>query len=321
MPVDRASGPSRDEATLALRALEASLLTHPAVRDCAAVRRARPDGSTSVVAYVVPEGRPTLDAIRQHAVERGSPLLPDRLVRISSLPLLDDGRVDSSALLALPVLDEATLDRVRHAAADGRLDSELVVGWDVVPPEPLRVSDILSANTTSAGRTASDPRAAEPSGPPSLSIGPAVAWPENPPRRLGDLLVRAATRCPDHTLTFLDGGAEQVMTYRDLLAQAERTMAGLRAAGMKRGDTVIFQFDRNADFILAFWACLLGGFVPAPISVPPVSDAGAPATLKLKNAWELLGHPVVLTQAEREQNSKMMSCCSRAKGARLVLAL
>jgi len=117
-----------------------------------------------------------------------------------------------------------------------------------------------------------------------------------PPRHLAALLARAADQQPAHGVTCIEQDGEHVLTYPELRSRAERIMAGLRAAGLLPGDTVIFQFDRNPDFIAAFWGCELGGFVPAPISVPTVLDPSGPAATKLKNVWRLLAGPPVLTR-------------------------
>lgn len=58
---------------------------------------------------------------------------------------------------------------------------------------------------------------------------------------------------------------------------------------------MIFQFDSNQDFITAFWACTLGGFVPVPISTAPIYEPSNSIVKKLHNAWQLLGQPIVLT--------------------------
>lgn len=65
--------------------------------------------------------------------------------------------------------------------------------------------------------------------------------------------------------------------------------------GLKPGDKLLFQLEQNQDFIPAFWGCVLGGFVPVPISIPPTYDEVNSTIGKLHNAWQLLDRPFVLT--------------------------
>lgn len=88
-----------------------------------------------------------------------------------------------------------------------------------------------------------------------------------------------------------------MQTYPELLADAARILAGLRSLGLAPGAPVIFQLDRADEFIPAFWACALGGFLPAPVSVSPTYEKAHSALEKLRNTWELLGRPVALVGA------------------------
>lgn len=110
------------------------------------------------------------------------------------------------------------------------------------------------------------------------------------PATLPEALARAAGRI---TCIRQDGGTV-THSYADLCQQAERVLAGLRQLGLAPGDPVILHLDDNADYLTAFWACVLGGFVAAPLS--PASRPG-PATARLRTAWELCGHPPVIVGA------------------------
>jgi acyl-CoA synthetase (AMP-forming)/AMP-acid ligase II/thioesterase domain-containing protein/NAD(P)-dependent dehydrogenase (short-subunit alcohol dehydrogenase family) len=112
---------------------------------------------------------------------------------------------------------------------------------------------------------------------------------------LAATLKRAAARSPDKGIRYIRADeTERVQLYPELVAEASCILAGLRAGGMKPGDKAIFQFHLNEDFVPAFWACILGGFVPVPISIPPGYDEPHNLLAKLENAWGMLDHPVVL---------------------------
>ncbi len=70
----------------------------------------------------------------------------------------------------------------------------------------------------------------------------------------------------------------------------------MRKLGLKPQDKVIFQLDLNQDIIPAFWGCILGGFIPLIIAVPPTYDESNSALAKLVQAWKLLDKPLILTR-------------------------
>jgi acyl-CoA synthetase (AMP-forming)/AMP-acid ligase II/thioesterase domain-containing protein/NADP-dependent 3-hydroxy acid dehydrogenase YdfG/acyl carrier protein len=115
------------------------------------------------------------------------------------------------------------------------------------------------------------------------------------PQTLAAALVRTAELHPLHGVGYIQGPAPwEIRTYPALLAEAARILGGLRAAGLTPGAPVLFQFTDNSDFIPAFWACALGGFVPVPLSaVRDDTEAAAPVR-RLLGAWEMLGRPVTL---------------------------
>ncbi|HZP60392.1 MAG TPA: AMP-binding protein, partial [Opitutaceae bacterium] len=112
---------------------------------------------------------------------------------------------------------------------------------------------------------------------------------------LAAILKRAAECSPDKGVRYIRAdGTERVQSYPEIVAEASRILAGLRDGGLKAGDKAIFQFHHNEDFVPAFWACMMGGFVPVPISIPPGYDEPHGILAKLENAWVMLDRPVVL---------------------------
>ncbi|HTE44131.1 MAG TPA: AMP-binding protein, partial [Gemmatimonadaceae bacterium] len=295
-----------------VRALEARLLEHAGVLDCAVLRRADQSGDAVVVAYVVSSATITINDLRAFATTgdaADTALLPDMIVRVSGIPLTDAGVADERLLSELSVIDAGAIERYRSAlrATTGVAAADVVSEWSVPNEEALRVDELVpgwSASAVSApanravkqsSRTTLDPNAA-----PSMSVGVPIVWDAESPKQLSDLLARAASRFPTHGVTCIEHDGEYTIAYPELKERAERIMAGLRAAGIQPRDIVIFQFDRNPDFVAAFWGCILGGFVPAPISVSLMGDPSSPAATKLRNAWHLLGCPFVLTTAALE---------------------
>ncbi|MFD9974080.1 AMP-binding protein [Streptomyces sp. NPDC059017] len=109
---------------------------------------------------------------------------------------------------------------------------------------------------------------------------------------LGEALCRAAVSGAPEGLRFIgaDGG-ETHRTYAELLDEAARLLAGIRAAGVSPAELVLLQIADTPDLVAAFWACVLGGFVPVLVGA---GDTEA-APLLLDSVWTRYGRPPAIT--------------------------
>lgn len=72
----------------------------------------------------------------------------------------------------------------------------------------------------------------------------------------------------DREILFIDGqDAESRLTFADLWRRATSLLGALQATGMQRSDELVIFSARNEDFVIAFWAAILGGIVPVPVAV------------------------------------------------------
>jgi long-chain acyl-CoA synthetase len=62
-----------------------------------------------------------------------------------------------------------------------------------------------------------------------------------------------------------DGFRSRAHTYKDVGRAARGFAARLHDAGLRKGDTVVFFCENRAEWIVAFWGCLLLGIVVVPI--------------------------------------------------------
>ncbi|TAL41163.1 MAG: hypothetical protein EPN89_19380, partial [Methylovulum sp.] len=86
-----------------------------------------------------------------------------------------------------------------------------------------------------------------------------------PEGNLGHLLLRAAET--DCGIVFVrDKRQENRYSYQTLAAHARRRLGALRGLGLKRGDPVMLMFRESHDFVVSFWAAVLGGMIPAPLA-------------------------------------------------------
>lgn len=107
-------------------------------------------------------------------------------------------------------------------------------------------------------------------------------------------LDRAAAR--QHGITFVEArGEEEYLPYRDLRKEACSLLASLQSAGVAPGDEVVFQLGTNRDFLISFWACLLGGLIPVPLAVGTNDEHRRKVFL----VWTTLNWPFLLCESAK----------------------
>ncbi|QKW35615.1 SDR family NAD(P)-dependent oxidoreductase [Actinomadura sp. NAK00032] len=183
----------------------------------------------------------------------------------------------------------AALDGIAAAAraVPGVADAAAVVRRGVRPAAPA-----APAPPAPPARAA----APVPDRPPADLDGGPPAVPDGAPRTLQEALREAARLAPGKGTVYIRQGREDDwQSYPELLREAERVLAGLRAAGLRPGDAALFAFADNRAYITAFWGCVLGGFLPTPVAVAPTYQRPNEPNRKLRNAWKLLGRPVLVT--------------------------
>ncbi|WP_165864189.1 SDR family oxidoreductase [Capsulimonas corticalis] len=289
--------------------LQSILLTHASVEECAVLPRRTPAGDLEAAAYVVMAGPFLPDRLEAHLRAGDAPDPPPAVyVPLAAIPRTPMGTVDEEALCAIPVFDAALIDACEAAlrAAPGVQQAAAVIGEHAPRRPALHLGDLVpeppaKKATAPPAAPASDrtPEASIVAARPSFSEGPAILLAEDQPVTLPDALRRASEKFGDCGIVYVQsGGAEIEQTYAELRGEAERILGGLRALGLSPGDKVLFQLERNQDFIPVFWGCVLGGFVPVPISIAPTYDEPNANVAKLHNAWLMLDKPVIVAGDE-----------------------
>ena len=83
---------------------------------------------------------------------------------------------------------------------------------------------------------------------------------------LPDLLDEA--RNYDRKITFVDGESdESELAFAELWEQALALLGAFQAKGMRPGDELVIFSKSNENFVVAFWAAILGGIIPVPVAV------------------------------------------------------
>jgi acyl-CoA synthetase (AMP-forming)/AMP-acid ligase II/thioesterase domain-containing protein/acyl carrier protein/short-subunit dehydrogenase len=303
--------------------VEAALLEHPLIEDCVVLVRKGETCRRELVAYIVFAGSFSLEQVESHLrslVSAG--MMPLAYIPVSTLPLTELGQVDEQALSDLQAMDSNLVQRWEE-----RLQSLPEVEQVAVIVEeynekipPLHLSDLLPDliwgvdhlnSEKSVEFPASSQAAAvlqESESKLAISYGVTSTSCTSHPTTLSAALLRTALQMRSEGIIYLKAdGSEIVQSYKALLNEAERIKGGLCQLGLKPQDKVIFQINHNWDFIPAFWGCILGGFVPVPISTSPTYEVNNSTVQKLHNAWQMLDKPLILTTTELASGVRSLS--------------
>ena len=92
-------------------------------------------------------------------------------------------------------------------------------------------------------------------------------------------------------ITFIESRTGlEILSYQDLYTHACALLGRLQKAGVNPRDEVVFQLAANREFLIAFWACLLGGLVPVPLAVGTNDEHRRKVFL----VWKNLNNPLLL---------------------------
>ncbi|RJG00933.1 SDR family NAD(P)-dependent oxidoreductase [Noviherbaspirillum sedimenti] len=291
------------------RAIEQRLLQMPGIHDCHVAVRQHPSLGKQLVAYLVCDQQEIeADACTAYLAENGLygiGLLA--CVKVGGIPLSSHGAVDARQLRKLAVHNRDTREawarqvtdniKVRQAilleqaAEEAQGVSHL---HDLLPQEARTTASAGAQQVSKAKRSDNRPVSQVP----ALIVSDAIVETAHRPGVLADMLIHSAMAHPDHGISFYyaDNSTAE-LSYPELLHRSQCVLSGLRQTGIAPGDKVIFQFDRNADFIVAFWACALGGFIPVPIAIAKNYRSSNAQTIKIGHAWKMMDRAIVLAGA------------------------
>jgi len=133
----------------------------------------------------------------------------------------------------------------------------------------------------------------------SISQGSTVSESVETPLTPAEALKQAVELNPENELIFiqLDGSAV-VQTYAKIGERAKRILGGLRAFDLQPGHPLVLQVDTSQDFAPILWSCIMGGFVPVPVSIASDYSKLNQALSKLHNIWQQLDYPTILSTSK-----------------------
>ena len=93
-------------------------------------------------------------------------------------------------------------------------------------------------------------------------------------------------------ITFINGSdREEFLSYKELYDAALQALFFLQQSGLNPKDQLILQLDDNRGFLVVFWACILGGIIPVPLTTGANDDHKK----KLFNVWSVLDKPFLIS--------------------------
>ncbi len=102
--------------------------------------------------------------------------------------------------------------------------------------------------------------------------------------------------CSSAGIRFLyNAESEDFLSYSDLLREADSCLSAYQTVGLSAGDEVMLIYKSSRDFLVAYWACLLGGIVAVPLSYPENQDD----THKVFSIWGILKKPWIATDDDK----------------------
>jgi 1-acyl-sn-glycerol-3-phosphate acyltransferase len=171
---------------------------------------------------------------------------------------------------------------------------------DAVIAQAVTLADLVTAVLRA------EPRVAEPLPSRHEPQLPGAAAPSSA-ATLVDVLYWHAERTPDRVHIHLREDREETpIRYGELLTTSQRVGAGLRALGVRRGDTVAIMLRTETAFFPAFIGTLMAGAVPVPVYPPFRPDQIEEYAHRQRGILRNAGARVLVTFAEALRVAKLL---------------
>ena len=106
---------------------------------------------------------------------------------------------------------------------------------------------------------------------------------------------------------FIEGhDQETFLSYSELYCSALKVLGALQFRGIAAGNELIIQIQDNQAFVIIYWACILGGIIPVPLSVGQNDNHRG----KIFTIWGILKNPYLITA---EDNFSRLEAFAQAK--------
>ncbi|MBC2578806.1 type I polyketide synthase [Clostridium sp. DJ247] len=136
---------------------------------------------------------------------------------------------------------------------------------------------------------------------------------------IGKFLIEAAENKNNQGILFINNDyGELYLSYKEILDKAYLALGTLQKAGVKSGQYVMFMIDENVDFVINFWACVLGGIIPVPLTHPSSFTKGNAIFDKMIKIWNSLEKPAIIVDEKMKDNYDSFKASSDIKDMRIL---
>ncbi|MBU0994170.1 MAG: AMP-binding protein, partial [Proteobacteria bacterium] len=90
---------------------------------------------------------------------------------------------------------------------------------------------------------------------------------------------------------------EKFVSFSELYYNSLTVLYNLQKQGIKPNDELVFQIDDNETFVYVFWACILGGIKPVPLTIARKDEHW----LKLIKVCDVLNHPFFIMNKDQSE--------------------
>jgi len=105
--------------------------------------------------------------------------------------------------------------------------------------------------------------------------------------RIMDIL-QDVSAIKDKGIKYINSDSDEVFVpYDEMHREVLGVLHYLQEKGLKKGDELIFQIEDNRTFVTTFWACIMGGIVPAIVSIVNNDEL----RMQLLRIWKTLEKP------------------------------
>ncbi|MET0464656.1 MAG: non-ribosomal peptide synthetase [Chitinophagaceae bacterium] len=111
-------------------------------------------------------------------------------------------------------------------------------------------------------------------------------------KSLLDVFKKIETSGSGKGIYFIKGrGNIDFLSYRELCSEARFILHQLKGSGIRPGHQVVLQMQSDRNFVRVFWACILGGIIPVPVT----SGLNRSLAEKMINILDVLDAPYIVT--------------------------
>ncbi|MCK4258169.1 MAG: AMP-binding protein [Halanaerobiales bacterium] len=136
---------------------------------------------------------------------------------------------------------------------------------------------------------------------------------------LAEMMVYVAQKYPQKGITYINvSGEEDFVSYLELVDNACKYLKLLYQQGVKPGDVVILEIGKSKDFYNAFWACIFGGIIAAPVSQPKSWELNSAGVSKLTQIWKVLKKPLIVMDKQNQKHYQRLQDSPHYQGLRFI---